>query len=225
MATGRDDCSGVRWIFWVAASLFAACATPVGKDSTYPADWPALIAEGEECRGIEGTFENRGVLVERSGQGRTVWLTGELPFMGNEAPGDPRLASRSAMAACEFATLRLETTPWRALIGPDTKHWKLLVSPARASGTSADTLPGPCRQFQLPEGLGFPFEGRATLFAACSHNVFGMTNVTAPKVPIGEGQPFWHLSVAADGSLVIRYSEATATGHRTVGWSRFERRP
>lgn len=98
------------------------------------------------------------------------------------------------------------------------------VSPKSPHGTLLNARPDPCHQFQLPEGLGFPFEGRATLFVTCEEKVFWMTNVSAPKIPLGEGQPFWHLSVAADGSLIIRHSEATVTRH-TLSWARFARRP
>ena len=49
------------------STLFVGCGTTeVSRDKFYPADWPDIAGVADDCSAIEGTFENKGVVVAMS---------------------------------------------------------------------------------------------------------------------------------------------------------------
>ena len=212
--------SGARWQLCLIGILVAACTTPaLETDATYPIGWRKIQGAGPECHGIVGTFANKGVLVDAAGKEREAWLTGLLPF--NQAvPLNDTVRARDAMRTCERVSLRVESTPWRAVIGPDAKHWKLIVTAARPSGTQPTAVSDPCSEFRLPEGLGYPLEANSDLLPSCTAGFFATANV-------GRGlsaSNYRKLTVDSEGALIIRLEVGTVTPSH-VGWARFQRLP
>jgi hypothetical protein len=79
------------------AALVAGCVTAptFEKDKYYPTDWPSIGGSGEDCGGINGTFENKGVLVDEKGRSQEVWFT-ELWVAYLDLPEDARAANARA---------------------------------------------------------------------------------------------------------------------------------
>jgi len=201
--------------------VLAACAIPpVEKDANYPPGWPEIAGAGAECIGIEGTFLNKGMFVERAGQTREVWLTSMLPF-NRLVPNETTIRARDGLRSCERVSLRLESSPWRALLGPDAKHWALFVTPSRPSGTPPNTALELCSEFRLPEGLGVPLEAHSNLFAGCSSNFFLLTSLGPSTISPSTVRK---LTLASDGSLIFKL-EGGETIRSPRGWALFQRLP
>jgi hypothetical protein len=221
MTSQRPLRQSLRVANWVMFLVLAACAIPpVEKDASYPPSWPEIAGAGDECIGIEGTFLNKGMFVERAGKTREVWLTSMLPF-NRLAPNETTITARSAMRSCERVSLRLESSPWRAVLGPDTKHWTLFVTPARPSGTPPHTALELCSEFRLPEGLGGPLEANSNLFAGCSSNYFLLASLGPSTI---SPSTIRKLTLASDGSLIFKL-EGGETIRSPRGWARFQRLP
>jgi len=135
------------------AILLVACATPeLEKDNAYPADWPDLVAAGEDCRGIEGTFANQGVPVDRSGR-RTEVLFTDLFGPRANAEQEKFLALRS----CERVSLRVETYPSQRVM-----RSRLIVEASRKITSDPLGRYELCESLHLPRDKGWPFADQST---------------------------------------------------------------
>ena len=210
----------LRAMKWLLTATLAACAAPVlEKDTAYPEGWPNLVGALEECRGVEGTFANKGVYIDKAGQPREAWLTDMLPFEERVPEGDPRRKERGDMQSCERVSLQLESSPWKAVLGPDAKHWRLVVNPTRQVSGDPSARWESCGAFQLPRGLGWPLEG--ALAVTCAGNFFALT--AEPGRVIGDLFAL-KLATASDGSLIAKMDIGPIGALEHV-WARFARLP
>lgn len=207
--------SGTNWALWLISLLLGACTTlALDEGTTYPPGWQKTLGAGPECDGVVGTFENKGEFVDKAGKTSEAFLTSLLPFDLERAPN---IKARDAMRSCERVSLRIESTPWRAVIGPDVKHWKLVLTPARAIGTQPTMASDPCIEYRLPDGRGYPFDSQ--LLPVCIGNIFALQ-----ELPAQLGYSCQKLTVDSDGALIIKLeSGPVALSH--VGWARFRRLP
>jgi len=53
----------------------AAMKPPSGHDREYPQDWPPEVGLGDECKKLNGSYENDGVYVDAKGFARAVKMT------------------------------------------------------------------------------------------------------------------------------------------------------
>ena len=199
---------------WIAATFLAACAIPtvVEKDVSYPAGWPEIAVSGTECSGIEGAFVNKGTFADRAGHTREVWLTNVLFLDELPAPNEARL--RDALRRCERVSLRLESSPKRALLGPDSKDWKLFISASHPTSGPLDSGSVVCGELRQPSGPAVAqCEVNYLLIVRAHHNPFVIPPSTIRR-----------LTLDAEGSLIVKL-EGGETRQSPKGWARFQRLP
>jgi hypothetical protein len=124
------------------------------------------------------------------------------------------------MQVCEQVRLAVKTRVRRGLVRQIT-HGQLVVTPSKPGSASRLAQPDPCIEFKVPRGAD-GHEGRETVAAYCLNAALWM--YYEPWTIIDRTVTL-HLSVAADGSVVVRRLAETALGRSLVGWARFARRP
>ena len=132
--------------------VVVGCGTfKVERDNFYPADWPDIVGAGEDCRGIEGTFENKGVLVDEKGQRREVWFTDLWPAPAVMAPehSHPVVKDRIELRACEHVRLALESFTDRGLYS-DRTALRLVIRPGRQRPRDSEAPVESCAEIRLP---------------------------------------------------------------------------
>jgi hypothetical protein len=157
----RRSVRSASWLFLIAcaALLVAGCEIVpprVERDGLYPPDWPDTVGSGENCRGIEGTFENKGALVEekqydssgrlvsRESRIRTALLSDMFRMVGSQQRSDQ--AALVALQRCERISLSVE--PYSQPIS-EIFDWKVDRLMLSITGTQpVDSEPavqgGPC---------------------------------------------------------------------------------
>ena len=210
------------------STLVVGCGTTkVERDKFYPADWPDIVGAAEDCHGIEGTFANKGVLVDEKGQRREVWFTDLWPAGAVITPGHPELKDRIELRACERVRLALESFTYRGLYS-DLNALRLVVRPSRQSARDARAPVEPCTELRLPKGHPYPFNqgGEPNILAYC------MKSSLQVSLQWGTGGYAWLLGLAGDGSLLVRTELAELVGIPPIvwptmeaGWARFNKVP
>ena len=136
------------------STLVVGCGTTkVERDKFYPADWPDIVGAAEDCHGIEGNFENKGVLVDEKGQRREVWFTDLWPAAAVITPGHPELKDRIELRACEHVRLALESFTYRGLYS-DLNALRLVIRPSRQSARDSEAPVESCAEIRLPGNPG-----------------------------------------------------------------------
>jgi hypothetical protein len=183
------------WLFAIS-TLVAGCVTAptFEKGDYYPTDWPSIGSVGEDCRGIEATFENKGVLVDEKGRSREVWFTDLwLTDPTYERRGEALKVYEAKLApfrACERVSLKIEefAHPARPLI-PEAK-WQLVINPTRSAT-------GPPSQFEPCESLRVPAPNQPGI-GLCTKNTFFYRES-------GGGSDYeTSIGLASDGSLLVK---------------------
>jgi hypothetical protein len=123
------------------------------------------------------------------------------------------------MRSCERVSLQLESMPWKAVLGPDAKHWTLIVTPTRQVNSAPSARWESCGDFKLPRGRGWPLEGG--LAVTCAGNFFALT--AEPGRVVGD-QFALKLATASDGSLIVKMDIGPIHALEHV-WARFARLP
>jgi hypothetical protein len=208
------------------STLFVGCGTTeVARDKFYPADWPEIVGAADDCRGIEGTFENKGVLVDEKGQRREHRFTDLWQAAVFKTPMELEL---EGLRACERVRLTIESFTYRATFS-DEKAWRLILAPCREITRDSQVLFEPCTEIRLPVDKPYPFnqEGREpNIIAYC------MKRSLQVGLNWGTGGLAWLLGLASDGSLLVRLESAQLLGIAPViwptteaAWARFNRVP
>ena len=201
----------------VLAAAVAGCATPdLQHEATYPASWPDIVTSAADCSVLSGTYHNKGVLIDKSGQEQDVWLTTLLPFSRRAPPVDAR-TERAALRECARVALGVEERPWPD--SPNRKTAKLVVIPSRDAGAGPTGRSEPCTTFELPEHLGWPHND--DVFAVCYRGSYTLS--------MNPGQfvyPAYELRLtrAVDGSLTVKWSYGPQLNPDHV-WARFTPAP
>jgi len=91
----------------VLAATVAGCATPdLQHEATYPASWPDVVPSAADCSVLSGTYHNKGVLIDKSGQEQEVWLTTLLPFSRRAPPVDADSPTGAGRHIAHFSASR-----------------------------------------------------------------------------------------------------------------------
>jgi hypothetical protein len=189
------------------------------RDEFYPADWPDIIGAGQNCRGIEGTFANKGVAAIEAERIHEIWFTDLFALNKKTAAG------ADAMHACDRVALKLETYPhpWNR----DVLLWRLLIDPSREITSDPRGRFEHCENISLPRGLGgLGLEGGVPIHeSGIAQCVNGHLNYFA-------GDFSWHFGLASDETLLVKvfisklnwipYTPIIWTSNRTH-WARFGR--
>lgn len=209
-------------------------ASSILRDKFYPADWPDIIGAGDDCHGIEGTFANKGTLVDEAGHAKEIWLT-DL-FYGPSFRGEERFSfgeeeKFSARRSCERVSLTVETYTFTSLSRPVTRQ-RLIITPSRKIASDPQAQFEPCESMHLPRSKGYPFEPEGKVapyengFAVCTNNFLYYENTWGAR---GQG---WHFVLASDGTLLVRVNNERLWAFYPViwwttekGWARFSKFP
>jgi hypothetical protein len=72
-----------RYVALFLVSLFvvgcAAWKPPLQRDEKYPASWQDIASLGPECKALNGTYSNEGLLIDSDGSAQLILLTDILP--------------------------------------------------------------------------------------------------------------------------------------------------
>lgn len=201
----------------VLATVVVGCATPdLQREATYPTSWPDIITSAADCRVLSGTYHNKGVLMDKSGQEQEVWLTTLLPFSRRAPPAAAR-TERAVLRECARVALRVEERPWPD--SPNRTTAKLVVTPSRDAGAGPTGGSEPCAAFELPEHLGWPHND--DVFAGCYRGGYTLSmnpgQVVYPAYEV-------RLTRAVDGSLAVKWSYGPQLNPDHV-WVRFKPAP
>lgn len=202
-----------RWV-WVAllSTLLVGCGTTeVARDEFYPADWPDVAGAGDDCRGIEGTFENKGVLVDETGQRQDIRFTDLWHAAMVKTPMESEL---TALRACQRVRLTIASFTYRATLS-DEKALRLVMSPSREVTGDSQTGFTPCAEVRLPVDKPYPFNREGSEPAVFAYCIKGSLQV---GLNWGTGGIAWLLGPARDGSLLVRLEAAHLVGIPPIVW-------
>jgi hypothetical protein len=202
------------------STLVVGCGTTkVARDEFYPADWPDIVGAAEDCRGIEGAFENRGVLVDEKGQRREVFFTDlwRLAMFTTPMETETELKNRSELRACEHVRLSLQSFAYRGLYS-ELNALRLIIRPSPQSTRDSQALVEPCTELRVPIGNPYPFNqrGEPNILAYCIKSSLQVS------LQWGTGGYAWLLGLAGDGSLLVRMESAGLVGTPPIGWPTME---
>jgi hypothetical protein len=207
--------------------VVVGCGTfKVERDKFYPADWPDIVGAGEDCRGIEGTFENKGVLVDEKGRRREVWFTDIWPAPAIMTPehSHPVVKDRIELRACGHVRLALESFTDRGLYS-DRTALRLVIRPSRQSARDSEAPVESCAEIRLP---GNPYRrgrgGDPPFATGCRKDSFQVTGGWGG----GSSTELWFLGLASDGTLLVRLKEIDSLFFFVLtedAWARFNKVP
>lgn len=198
------------------------CAIPaLERDEFYPADWPDIVGAGQNCRGIEGAFSNKGVVGAEADKIHDIWFTDLFAINKKDT------ARADAMRACDRVTLKLETYPhpWNR----DVLLWRLLIDPSRKNASDPPDGYEHCESISLPRGLaGLGLEGGVPMHES------GFAQCVNGHLQYFIGDFVWYFGLASDETLLVKvfvgnlnwipYTPIIWYSNRTY-WARFGRLP
>ncbi len=145
--------SRLAWSILIAA-LVAGCVTTsrFEKNEYYPTGWPDIASASEDCRIIEGSYENKGLLFDEKGQSREVWFTDlwTADVLRKPDAYTYKLNRPEALRSCERVTLKIEefAHPAGSLI--PAANWQLVINPIRRSTAGEPGQFEPCESLRVP---------------------------------------------------------------------------
>lgn len=206
--------------------LLVGCGTTeVARDKFYPADWPDIVEAGDDCRGIEGTFENKGVLVDEKGQRQEIRFS---DLWQAAMVKTPMASELTTLRACQRMRLTIASFTYRATFS-DEKALRLIMSPSRKVTGDSQTGFMPCAEIRLPVDKPYPFNREGSEPAVFAYCTKGSLQV---GLNWGTGGIAWLLGPASDGSLLVRLEAANLVGIPPIvwpttkaAWARFGKNP
>jgi hypothetical protein len=211
------------WFIVFAIPALSTCATvEMPRTRDYPGNWPAIVGPGSECRGIEGTYVNRGTAVRAGapGEPRSIWVTDLFQQHGiwvRERSGFPAYeAVKQDLHACDRVTIRIESIPAgeRPISDPSPLRITINASGFVSPGSSSERAP--CTTLAVPKSPGHarpPGPGHLFCRPSGLHYVGEAGTINGFDL---------HLARADDGSLVAFKSDVVLPD---AIWARFLKLP
>ena len=206
----------------LAAALVAGCGWgEIVHDKYYPSDWPAIIGAGEDCRRIEGVYENKGEAVDEAGRSHEIWFTD----LFNEHRKDD--AQSRSMRVCDRVKLNVKSyiqLPNR----PDFKEGsRLVVDPHMQVDVGPLNTLHKCERLSFPRDTGVPVPPwDSSGVGTCVKNTLVLSRTLYPTM-------IWSLGLAEDGTLLVKVHREDVVAVPPVilfpmvtsGWMRFKHLP